>query len=378
MDVLAVITGAAVLREWEAVPSTVTALYKAAAPTAFAIQRIAKRLPCTGVQVWYHPKQQAAHVSLPEGSDSATENRWANVLRPVRGIQNLEIRQDQIPGEGFIRVKIAAPLGFVGKAWNAANNALGGPSPLSSAIVGGLLTGGLGYAGGMALENLFPEEYVERGKLRKNLGMLGLGMGAMPGVWKGTAAWRNSAAAGKPLGWASFLTPDKDVPINPDMLPDLQAQFGSAGAAPKFADYGMSFFNGPGGALHLDTIPVDAFNRAVWNDVRPGIAASENPYGTKSPWGNNSQGLHTPQDLAAATTGIMAGVAAMHGDQPMLSPADVIRGIASAGIGLATATLAGKTLSALAGLTPEAQQGLQRAGIWAGLLKTVIPPLFGR
>jgi hypothetical protein len=35
-------------------------------------------------------------------------------------------------------------------------------------------------------------------------------------------------------------------------------------------------------------------------------------------------------------------------------------------------------LGALAGLSPEAQQGLQRAGMWAGVLRAVVPPVYGQ
>jgi hypothetical protein len=55
-----------------------------------------------------------------------------------------------------------------------------------------------------------------------------------------------------------------------------------------------------------------------------------------------------------------------------------VHGIASAGVGLATATLAGKALSALAGLTPEGQNKLQELGLWGGMMHALVPTLFGR
>jgi hypothetical protein len=47
------------------------------------------------------------------------------------------------------------------------------------------------------------------------------------------------------------------------------------------------------------------------------------------------------------------------------------------GDGLTTTNLAGRTLGALAGLTPAAQEKVQDLGLWGGMLNTVIPPIFG-
>jgi hypothetical protein len=48
------------------------------------------------------------------------------------------------------------------------------------------------------------------------------------------------------------------------------------------------------------------------------------------------------------------------------------------GSGYVSGLVVGKTLGALAGLKPEAQQSLQQAGTWAGLLTNVVPMAFGR
>ena len=63
---------------------------------------------------------------------------------------------------------------------------------------------------------------------------------------------------------------------------------------------------------------------------------------------------------------------------PIIRPIDVIHGIASAGVGLATATVAGKALSALAGLTPAGQARLQDIGLWGGMMHAIVPSMFGR
>lgn len=283
---------------------------------------------------------------------------------------------DQASPEDFICIKAAAPLGVVGNVWQTANQGIGGPNPLTNSIVGGLTAGAIGYGGGALLEHLFPERYVERGKLRKALGMIGLGVGAAPGLWKGYTNARNDGTT----MLRGMVTSDSAPPANPQ-LQKLSAVLADMPLNPQFADAAeeaaLEFEKiSYGGSLDVPSVPVDAFNRAVWNDVRMGISAAENPFGTKSQWGDDDQPLHTPPELGAAATGLMSGIAADY-STPVLRPRDVIAGIASAGVGLATANVAGRTLSALAGLTPESQLELQRMGMWGGLLRHVIPPIFG-
>lgn len=258
--------------------------------------------------------------------------------------------------EREVLLKRGAFFPAVGQAWDYANNALGGSRPLSNAIVSSLALGGLGYGAGTLMEHLFPERYVERGKLRKTLGLAGV----LGGVGIGANnAYANARATGTTFG-RGWLVPNNALPK------DLAVKTG--------AFEGDNDISG----LMTPSIPVDAFNRVVWNDVRKGVVGNQyNPYGTKSPWGSNEQPMHTPPQLASATTGLMSGISQMAGS-PVLRPADVIHGIASAGVGLATAHLAGKTLSALAGLTPEAQNKLQDMGLWAGMLHAVVPPLFSQ
>jgi hypothetical protein len=62
-----------------------------------------------------------------------------------------------------ILVKKAGIAG-IAPAFDFAQKALGGPNPLTTAIVSGLAAGGLGYGAGTIAENLFPERYIERGK----------------------------------------------------------------------------------------------------------------------------------------------------------------------------------------------------------------------
>jgi hypothetical protein len=78
--------------------------------------------------------------------------------------------------------------------------------------------------------------------------------------------------------------------------------------------------------------------------------------------------------MAATPTGLMSGITGHRhavADHPAI---DVVRGIASAGVGLATANIAGKTLLALAGLTPVKAAG---HGFVGRMMHAVLPPMFG-
>ena len=62
----------------------------------------------------------------------------------------------------------------------------------------------------------------------------------------------------------------------------------------------------------------------------------------------------------------------------IITPMDIARVGLGMGAGYVQATVGGKVLGALAGLTPQAQKTLQTAGVVAGALKSVVPGLFGQ
>jgi hypothetical protein len=210
------------------------------------------------------------------------------------------------------------------------------------------MLGGLGYGTGAALENLFPRQYVERGKLRKTLGLAGAGLGAGFGLHNAVAT---SRATGRGL-FQSLITPNS-LPFDP--VARTKNSFDAMSAS------GLSVRSGPGAQLFAPTVSVPQFNNAAWNDVQRGMYTGGAQF--------------TPPAYAAAATGLMSGISAAQ-RSPIIRPVDVIRGIASAGVGLATANVAGRALSAMAGLTPAGQQKLQEIGIWGGMMHAIVPTLF--
>jgi hypothetical protein len=112
-------------------------------------------------------------------------------------------------------------------------------------------------------------------------------------------------------------------------------------------------FGGMGQSISLEPIPVDAFNRLVLND----------PF--------------TPTPMQYATLGLINAASNIGGPSRFVSPMDIARVGMGMGAGYVQASIGGRVLGALAGLTPQAQKTLQTAGVIAGAVKSVIPGLFG-
>lgn len=129
------------------------------------------------------------------------------------------------------------------------------------------------------------------------------------------------------------------------------------------------------GAAFLPSIPVDSFNRAVWNDVTVGSSS----FGSKDRFGTNNQPMKTPAPVAAAVSGIVSGASAAKGNVKHVSAWDIARTAAISGAkGWLGGLVLGKTLGALAGISPESQKKLQQIGVWGGILTGAAQKAFSR
>lgn len=274
-----------------------------------------------------------------------------------------DVAYDARPGGlAWFAIKQAAEdfLRGPAEAFAAAQRPLGGPHPLAASIVGGVLGSGLGYGGGYLAEKLLPNTFAP-GKLRKTLAVAGGVAGALPGAaWAGVNAANPDEAGG---GLESLTSPWP--------FAEKASRFDAIDLDPEGGLSKSSM--GDSGAFYVPTIPVDAFNNAIWSDVAP-----PNPYGTKSPWGDNSQPLGTPAPAAAAVSGLLAGARAATGS-PYVSPYHVALAAGLAGgQGYLAGAAAGRVLGALAGLSEPAQARLRRAGLWSGLIAGVAGSVFGQ
>ncbi len=275
---------------------------------------------------------------------------------------------------GRVLVKAAAEdfLRPVAKGFKGLQRPLGGPSALTSAIVGGVLGSGLGYGGGYLAEKLMGDR-VEPGHLRRTGMLLGGAAGAAPGVLSGVAKMQHPKQVGTGMGPWTSRWPD---------APGLDELPGPGVPLPASSRFDTRVFHDPefpklaaalsSGAFYTPSIPVDAFNNVVWADAKP-----SNPYGTRDPFGDNEQPMHTPPAVAAAVSGLVAGAGAATGTG-YVSPYHVALAAGLAGgQGYLAGMLAGKVLGALAGLPPAAQQTLQQAGLWGGIVSGVASSVFG-
>jgi hypothetical protein len=235
--------------------------------------------------------------------------------------------------EPWVRVKQAATVGEVmnpvgqifGSTEGPLNSWYGGPRPVASALAGGLLGTGLGYAGGSLAEWLMPHVFTP-GAAKTRAVLLGGVLGATPGI-SGMAA--NHSEGKSVFDKAAALKKACELVIGDQEVPTYI----------KFS-----------ALIFKPIIDVNRFNEAIWGD----------PF--------------TDESARALASGLVYGAGATR-NSSVVSPMDVARMAVGMGTGYASATLLGKTLGTLAGLSPQAQGALQQTGIWAGLIKSVVDPV---
>jgi hypothetical protein len=291
---------------------------------------------------------------------------------------------------------------------------IGGPNPLTSMLLTGALTGGLGYGSGWILNKLFPQWFNKRTPAA--FGTIGaLGGAAVPGFIHGVPALRNQGLSGlwtqQPLQGGPAYKNAPNVPAA-DMAPGANVARRTAGGTwdaktkqwayphgtenlPKPGTAGYEFgakdvrtgqygpipdpqhyerVKGASSALAdvLDrltdqlgvTVDKDAFTKCA--DLSGGTL----PQFSTNEWGEvvmRDPFLDNPEKAIAA--GVPAAAGAMRGSN-LVSPRDVASVAVNAGLGYGygyLGSLAGKFL----GLTPPVQKGIQRAGLLAGAIRGI-------
>lgn len=343
--------------EWQAVPERVARLLPLAAQVKAAHEQAALKAGILAITAatWMPEINAITLYSAHQLDKRAYDVYEHEIYDGHRCLASVSYNAVQPDWGEEILVKRGSLVPALPTVWNAGNKLLGGPTPLSNGLMTGLLAGGLGYGAGALAEQLFPARYLERGKLRRTLGL----MGALSGVG---IAGLNSYANARALRTSMLrgLLTNNKTPVTYPYEEEMRVKKSyNMFATPSGGQTG-AFSSEP---MFAPTVSVPQFNSAAWQDVNMGLYR-----GFQN---------HTPPQFAAATTGLMSGIST-NMQSPIIRPVDVIRGIASAGVGLATATVAGKALSALAGLTPAGQAKLQDMGLWGGMMHAIVPSLFGR
>lgn len=395
MDALKQIIAVGEIAAWQQVPVLVASRYKEAADVQKQIRKVIRYLPRQsdyGFCFW-NPETKTVWAVLGDSDEESTHQKWHNSLKAIPGVRSVKTEAETGPygDDNWIRIK-AANLSWLNKPYQLAGVATGGPSPFSNAIVSSLLGAGLGYGGGWLAEQLLPEQYFEKGKLRRNAALLGAAGGALSQVPNAFANMTiNHRSTGKPQVLKSIFAGDSHQTLTPEVqqFQDFMRGDGRIKAnewvkirqdAKKLPrpDAVFQKLAVSTGLDMMKPVPVDAFNRAIWNDVHNGAgSARANPYGTRDIYSDNSDQMHTPPVNAAAVTGLVSGVQQMYGNPSLLSPRHFISGLSNAGLDMVTARVAGGVLGALGGLKPEAQKKLQDLGVWSGMIRGVTGSVFG-
>lgn len=246
---------------------------------------------------------------------------WAEVPTYVRTILAspfVKRADGGVPGLAHAADVLGWRAGDVNAMW-------GGPRPLSNLIIGSGLGAGGGYLAGRLAEHFLPSKYFDPQAVRRRGMILGAALGAAVPAYQSLDAVRATGDTGALV---------ETYPPTPDRLKAAQDKEAQDMFAP--------------------VIPVDQFNLMVMNDPR------------------------TPWRYRAATAGLIEAADAIRGTPDrFVSPFDIARIAAGAGVGLMSGVVAGKALGLLAGLTPQTQQKIQDLGLWAGVIQSVVPKVLG-
>ena len=204
------------------------------------------------------------------------------------------------------------------------------PGPLASLLASGILGAGLGYGGATLVSGLLPGRW-DKKKFRRT----GLLLGGMAGTAPGALETFKSLLIGQPVTDASH-TIHKNTNRKTGALHDDLPR------TPRYS-------TGP-------VIDSDALLHTIW----------------RSPM---VSGQLTPKERSLMT-GALSG-ARQIADSPYLTPADMARLTAGMGIGYASGLVAGKVLGTLTGMPSDTQKTLANTGMYAGVVKSVLPMVFG-
>lgn len=308
---------------WLTLPTAVRELVKSARPMAnMALPAV------VGLEadVWLDPEAQLVATAGPDEKTAAARIRsaglMAHAVRPTGPGPWVRIKSaDAVPAD-LLNPALQAG-GLAPSAWQ---KPLGGPTPLLAMLASGALGAGAGYLGGRLVDANVPGTTGRRA--RHTGAMLGALLGAAPGAALGAVGMQHSENADNP--WAAWVRPN--------------VMFGKAAADEAFAKAADD-----SGSIFLRDIPVDSFGRLVMEDPFA-------PLATRS----------TAASVVEAASQSLGGTG-------LVSPFDIARTLASAGVGYLTGMTVGRVLGAVAGMTPPAQQALSRTGALAGVLQSVIP-----
>jgi len=288
-------------------------------------------------------------------------------------------------------------LPTIGAAGRNIQRILGGPNPATAALLMGGLGAGLGYTGGWLANKLFPKWVDESAKKKFSIAG-GLGLGGLAGLFHGYPNVKHYGIKGlfKPApmqGGPAYPTGPSVPPNQRSWTGDPQAQAPSEalGYEPPYdpgpyedwkREFGKMSSDRFGEMLQraenkymLKCAQPDwmGIGRAATRPIRnmAGSVLENYDVFNKDQWGRV---IERDPFLSAANKVIATAAPAVAGyakRSNWVSPVDVAKVAAGAGLGGAFGMAIGKIGGAFLGLTPEAQHGIQRGGMLAGAIKSL-------
>ena len=382
---------------WQNVPQRAVALAEKCAGITKDVRKAIADLPQEGfLDIWYNKEQDKLWLNVGDWMETDVCREWEAALRPLASefAADAEIGKPSV-GEGawvkiamrpwvarvFTEKRAESPtMDFMARHLGFKPGVIPtAPNPLVSGLATGLLGAGLGYGAGWLGEQLMPKRW-EKGKLRRNLAIMGGLAGAAPSAiwalnnvdmgkhWNSGESMANTripdtADAHKP--WTlNQETGDMDLNMNywsPRSLhtmPELEQFAGKEVASAIRESFEKQAFMAQTG-LNREWPPVNVpnFHAAVNFDPRV--------RNRLSPW-----------ERAAATT-LAAGGSALEGGTKLVSPATIGRIAAGMGSGYLSGALVGGVLGALTGMPADTQERLKNTGMWAGAISNILPLAFG-
>ena len=334
-----------------------TLVAKTAAYVLPAKQAVADIFTSKPAFVFWHPVLEKVAL-LTEGVTNS-ERQWL-----LEGLYSKfaeeQVQQDNLQladlDDYWVKVAHSPLLRGIGQAaqiFPSSWSPVGG-KPIAATIASGVLGAGLGYGAGWLGEKLIPEEYAQKGRLRKNLARMGGLAGTVIGATPGLINLHDGRSFNDDTLW--------NKPLAEKFEPDLLFKKAIAYTINKQASYAKPDEDTLGGpSFHeLPLIHLDSLGNVLWG-------TKHNPTTTAMTIGTVYGAAHMPDHRASP------GIVTPH-QTGLLGMA---MGAAGGGLkGYIAGRAVGIGLGLLTGLPEKEQNRLGRTGAMLGVVNSLVPHLF--
>lgn len=361
------------MRIGHAAVAAAQAIGKTAAAIRLAVADVYTAVP---VGIYYHPGHEK--VALCEHPQITFEDRGAlsEAICKVAGVSSGLYRPEDLDNWGWIKVAYSPFLRRTGELLNFFPGKYPGglpnsPGPVQSMLTSGLVGAGLGYGAGWLGEQLMPNGW-ERGRLRRNMAVVGGLAGVAPGALWGMA----NKSIGRNFADPELLNSAPDA--TPKLDPREMAMAGKAAAELPW-ETGKRY---AAAREHLTATMEEELTKLAAPDTFAAPAHQRQPSTMDvdvDAMGRTLWETGASPDLAGTTMGALYAAGQMPGgDRPgFVTPLQMANYAANMGAGYVSGALVGSALGLLTGMPDRTQNLLRQTGMYTGLVRAIIPRLFG-